>query len=77
VLWTGFVVFCAFAMGSASIGPACEMLLRLPAPKLEALLKQKRMADQDARAKVADYVGRLHDRVIDGEVRRVLGIEAA
>ena len=70
-------MFCAFALGSAPIGPACELLLRLPAPKLETLLKEKRMVDQDAKAKVADYVSRLHDRVIDGSVRRALGMEAA
>jgi hypothetical protein len=76
-IWKGFVVFGAFAFGSASIGPACELLLRLPAPKLDLILKDERMVKQDAAAKLADYVSRLNDRIIDCEVRRVLGMEAA
>lgn len=74
-IWTGFVVFCAFALGSASAGAACDLLLRLPAPRLEAMLKEERMLRQDARAKLADFAGRLRDRVLHAEVRRVLRLD--
>lgn len=73
-LWQGFVVFCSFILNSASFGPACELLLRLPAAKLDALLRDERLVKQNARAKIADYVSRLHDRVIDSEIKRVLGL---
>ena len=76
-LWSGFAHFCSYAINSASVGPLCDVLLRLPPARLEQLLQEKPMADQSATAKLADYVSRLTDRVLDTEVYRVLGIEAA
>jgi hypothetical protein len=74
-LWSGFAHFCSHAINAASIGPVCELLLRLPPARLEQLLKEAPMADQSAKAKLADYVTRLGDRQIDKETLRVLELE--
>ena len=71
VLWTGFKMFLAFAMDATSVGPTCELLLLLPAPKLKDLLQDQRHVDVKTRGRLVDYVGRL-DRVIDGGILEVL-----
>lgn len=75
-LWSGFAHFCSYAINSPSMGQLCEVLLRLPLPRLEQLLQEKPMVEQSAKAKLADYVSRLSDRVLDSEVYQHLGLEA-
>jgi hypothetical protein len=74
-LWSGFALFCSYAINAASIGPVCELLLRLPPDRLEQLLKETPMVDQNAKAKLADYISRLGDRQIDQETLRIVGLE--
>jgi hypothetical protein len=64
-------MFLAFAMDATSIGPTCELLLLLPAPKLKDLLEDERHIEVKTRGRLQDYVGRL-DRLIDGAVLDVL-----
>jgi hypothetical protein len=72
VLWTGFVVFSSFAMDSASSGSACELLLQLPANKLDELLRDKRLRQNRARERLQDYASRLRDRVINQQILDVI-----
>lgn len=74
VLWAGFVLFASFAISIHPIRPAAELLLKLPAARLEKLLADARLADRSAKAKLRDYVSRLHDRRLDSEVLIVLGL---
>jgi hypothetical protein len=73
-LWKGLVYFASFALSIHPIRPAAELLLKLPADKLEALLADQQMADRSAKAKLRDYVSRLQDRNLDSEMLRVLGL---
>lgn len=72
VLWPGFVMFIAKAMEDAHVRPACEVLLEMPADKLQLLLQNPKVKINRVREKMLDYVGRLTDRVIDGRILRVL-----
>jgi signal transduction protein with GAF and PtsI domain len=65
-------MFSSFAMETASIGPTCELLLQLPAEKLEELLDSPRHREHQAKQRLQDYVSRLQDRIIDGSILSVL-----
>lgn len=72
VLWPGFVMFIAKAMEDAHVRPACEVLLEMPADKLQLLLQNPKVKSNRVREKMLDYVGRLTDRNIDGRILSVL-----